>query len=447
MSNSIQMSSELEERIRSAAALLADAKRVRVISHYDADGISSAAVLGGMLTKASKPFHATMSRSLDSKLIERIGAEGNELVIFADMGSGQLELVSQLRTKTIVLDHHKTSGDIPGVVHVNPSMYGVNGTTEVSGATTAFLLAQYVDDWNWQLSPCALAGAYGDMQHLGGYKGVNLQIVEKAVEKGILSERKMLSLQGSNLSEAIGGSSEPYFRGYSGRGDLVSALCSQIHLDAGRPFSEYTEAESRKLASVLTLMLASAGCDYDQMSQIVSTQHISTSTGIAVSELSSLANACGRSGEFSIGMATELGDRDAAAAARRLRSEYNTRILERLIALEEGIEQKAHIQCFRSDDAPLAGALCGLYMSFIGEKSKPTVAYSLADDSYKISARGTRALVRHGLDLAAGLSSAAKLAGGVGGGHVIASGATIPRDTLARFLDALDDQTGKQLQS
>lgn len=447
MSNIISMPPELEQRISDAAGLLAKEHRVRVVSHYDADGISSAAVLCGMLERSSKPFQATMTRSLDRNLIERLKTENNSLVIFADMGSGQLELIDELQTRTIVLDHHKVKDDATQTVHINPSMWGINGTSDVSGATTSFLLAQYVDESNWDLSPCALAGAYGDMQHLGGYKGLNLQILQKAVEKGILSEKRMLNLQGENIMEAAGSSADPYFRGYSGRRDLVSVLCSQIGIDPEKGFNEYTEADSRRVASVLMLLLASNGCDYENTSQIVSVQHISKGSGLSVSEIASLANACGRSERYSVGLAMELGDEAATVQARDLRNEYNRRVLDKLVSLEEGIEQKRNIQCFRSDDSSLAGALSGLYMAFIGEKGKPTIAYSLSDKNYRISARGTKNLVSRGLDLAEGLSEASKKVGGVGGGHVIASGATVPRDMLSAFLDELDAITGRQLSS
>ncbi len=445
MKGLIPIPSGLEERVREAADLIGEVKHIRVVSHYDSDGISSAAVLAGMLKNASKPFQVTMTRSLDAHIIERLKSERNDLVLFSDMGSGQLDLIGGMNTKAVVLDHHRVTEDTDSIVHINPSMWGFNGTTDVSGATTSFLLAQYLDETNWALAPCALAGAYGDMQHLGGYRGINLLVMQKAVEKGQIEERLSLSLQGGSALEAIALSAEPYFRGYSGRKDLVADLCSQISVDPGKQFADYTEAEMRRLSSVLMLMLASSGCPYEYISQIVSVQHVVKSSGMTISELSSLANACGRSERYSVGLAMELGDGQATSEAKSLRSQYNGRVLERLIALEEGVEQMEHIQCFRSDDASLAGALCGLYMSFIGDKSKPTVAYSLSGDSYKISARGTKQLVEKGLDLASGLSGASGSVGGVGGGHVIASGATVPRDELRKFLGLLDDITGKQI--
>ncbi len=436
---------ELAERVDAAARMLEGERRVRVISHYDSDGINSAAVLSGMLARLSKPFHTTMTRSLDRKIIERVAGEGNPLVIFSDMGSGQLDLISGLGTKAIVLDHHKPSGDVEGVVHINPSMFGVNGTTEVSGATTSFLLAARVDDANWDLSPVALAGAYGDMQHLGGFKGLNLEILNEAVRRGVIEERRASSLQGRNVTEALGETAEPYLRGYSGRKDLVADLSLQMGIDPAKDFRSFSEGEWRRLSSIMILLLASGGCDSEQLFQVVSPQHFSSASGMSIAEISSLANACGRSERYAVGLSMALGDGNAADEARLLRGEYNSKVLERLIPMEEGIEQMKHIQCFRSDDSSLAGALCGLFMSFIGDKEKPTIAYSLVEESYKISARGTKALVARGLDLAAGLSEAAAGVSGVGGGHVIASGATIPRDSLMTFLDALDTITGKQL--
>ena len=63
----------------------------------------------------------------------------------------------------------------------------------------------------------------------------------------------------------------------------------------------------------------------------------------------------------------------------------------------------------------------------------------------KISARGTAYLLDKGLDLAVALGEAAASVNGVGGGHSIASGATIPSDSDKKFLEELDKIIGSQM--
>jgi RecJ-like exonuclease len=65
----------------------------------------------------------------------------------------------------------------------------------------------------------------------------------------------------------------------------------------------------------------------------------------------------------------------------------------------------------------------------------------------KLSARGNGRQVGRGLDLASVCRTAAAAVGGEGGGHRVASGATIPAGTRDAFLAAADQALATQLAS
>lgn len=445
---SLKLDRRLTGKLEAASTLVREFRRIRVVSHYDADGISSASVLTSMLSRLGKQFHVTITNSLDAGIVGRLAGEHFDLFIFSDMGSGQLELLSKIEGKVIILDHHKCEQEKEreGLIHINPSLHGSNGTTEVCGSTTSYLLAEFTDEGNRDAIPLALAGAYGDMQHMGGFTGINRQILDLGIEGGYVQTVEDITLEGSTLMEAFTSSTQPYLKGYSGRPPLISGLFESIGVNPEKQLVEFSSDERRKVASLLMLMLASQGCDYEQVSQLMATEYVSTGRKMKISEIASLANACGRSSMFATGVAMELGDEESTRQARELRSSYTSRMFERLIMLEEGgVEHSEHLQYFRSDDASLSGALCGIYMSYIGDRNRPTVSFALSGDKYKISARGTKNLVKNGLDLASALSAAASKFGGNGGGHVIAAGATVPRDALSDFLKELDSIVGSQL--
>jgi RecJ-like exonuclease len=69
----------------------------------------------------------------------------------------------------------------------------------------------------------------------------------------------------------------------------------------------------------------------------------------------------------------------------------------------------------------------------------------MVDNETRISSRGTKYLTDKGLDLALALREAAAEVGGRGGGHPVASGATIPRGEEDAFLEVVDYIVGKQL--
>jgi RecJ-like exonuclease len=106
------------------------------------------------------------------------------------------------------------------------------------------------------------------------------------------------------------------------------------------------------------------------------------------------------------------------------------------------------IQYFDAGDAILdtiIGIVAG--MSFqMADRSRPILAFAQnVEGDLKVSARGTQDLVRSGLDLAHALSLSAQAVGGVGGGHNVAAGATIPLQAKQEFLEMMDRIVAEQL--
>src|SRR3989475_10813971 len=134
-------------------------------------------------------------------------------------------------------------------------------------------------------------------------------------------------------------------------------------------------------------------------------------------------------------MAVCLGDRDALARAEKLLDEYTSKVLGHLVALEStGLFPKKHIQFFYCDDASLAGVVAGTGMQFFFDQTRPTLGLSVLDGVTKVSARGTRAHIAAGLDLAAAPRGAAAEGSGDGGGHNNASRAASPERTEEKVL-------------
>jgi len=102
------------------------------------------------------------------------------------------------------------------------------------------------------------------------------------------------------------------------------------------------------------------------------------------------------------------------------------------------------VQWFRNERPGLSGVLSGICMSYFGDQGKPVLALSVSDGKVKASSRATFALLDQGVDLSAAMRVAASEAGGHGGGHKIASGATVPEDRQDEFIRAVDRVIGEQ---
>lgn len=436
----------LLDRARKAASLIDGVSRVRLFCHYDPDGTTSASILAKALMRRGKRIHATMAHALDRASAERLQEESNELLVVSDMGSAQLDLLEGLPYPVVILDHHKPIRDSEVVVHVNPHFAGVDGAREMCGATTTWLFTLLLDDRNWDLAGPAIAGALGDKQGVGGFIGVNAALIGEAVERKIVVPERRLALRDLPIGKAIAQSISPYFRGLSGRPEAVDAFLRSAGFDSQTSLHQLDAGSRRRLTSILAARLLEQGSAPEALDTLVEDRYWIEPDQIYAQDLEAYVNSCDRLGQEGLGMAVCLGDREALAKAEGLLDEYTSRVLGYLTVLEtKGLYASKHIQFLYCDDASLAGSVAGTGMQFFFDQSKPVVGLSVMDGQTKVSARGTRALIAAGLDLAVALREAASAVGGNGGGHNIASGATIPKGKEDKFLAMVDEIVGRQL--
>jgi len=204
----------------------------------------------------------------------------------------------------------------------------------------------------------------------------------------------------------------------------------------------------RKLTSVLAARLVEQHAAPEALDILVADRYWIEPDQIYAHDLEAYVNSCDRLGQEGLGMAVCLGDREALSRAEKLLDEYTSKVLGYLVSLEsKGLFPKKHIQFFYCDDASLAGVVAGTGMLFFFDQTRPTLGLSVLDGVTKVSARGTRALIAAGVDLAAALREAASEVSGNGGGHNIASGATVPKGKEDRFLTRVDEIVGRQLEA
>ena len=112
---------ELLDRLTKAKNKVLKARfTIRIVSHYDADGICAAGILASALTREQIKFHITLTRSLNDEIVGFLKKEGYPLIIFCDMGSGQLDALAELDAEVIILDHHTALQDSEKPLQINP---------------------------------------------------------------------------------------------------------------------------------------------------------------------------------------------------------------------------------------------------------------------------------------------------------------------------------------
>jgi single-stranded-DNA-specific exonuclease len=391
------------------------------------------------LLRDGKNFHATLRRSFDDEFHKALTEEKNDFVIMCDMGSGQIDKMEELGCDVVVLDHHTIMRESESLVQINPHLFGLDGAREGSASTVSFFFALALDESNWDLCGYALAGAFSDRQHVPEFSGLNKIVLDEAVKAKLMSVEKQLALIGDTLEEGLEKTIFPFFKGISGRKKEITKLLKKMGLESSVELKKLDGGTRRSLSSYLSVLLLKQGARPETVEELVQDRYFFESLDIYASDLGSLMNACGRTGNLGTGLALCLGDKDAFEKAQELREEYLSGMMEGLVKLEkEGIFEKDYIQFFYTDNASYSGTWAGVGMQYLFNQEKPTIALSVQEKKTRVSGRGTHYLVGKGLDLAEAFKAAAEALDGSGGGHAVASGATFPKGKEDKFLDTVD---------
>ncbi len=307
------------------------------------------------------------------------------------------------------------------------------------------MFAEIIDEDNWDLAALALAGCIGDKQHINGLAGFNASMVEDAQKRGIVKVTDTLNLNGTTVMRALVEGLDPFICGMSGREDRVADFLKKMMFDPDTKIQDLDDDRRRLLASAVIVKLLAQGVRPERAEGFVTKRFWLPHWNLYAGDLSNYVNACGRMKQMGTGLALCLGDEKALSEAIALRKAYKDELRTGLLSLEsQGAHEMEHIQFFYTENPSLAGANAGLGMMYILNQGKPTFTLSVTEKETKVSSRGTNHLISKGLDLASACRAAAEKVGGRGGGHPIASGATIPLGKEEAFLALLDDIIGQQ---
>jgi RecJ-like exonuclease len=461
---------ELADRAAACADRLQAADSVLLASHIDADGLTSAAVAATALERAGVPFDVVFEKQLDEAAIRRVAATDHETALFTDFGSGQLDVLAAYEDAItpVVADHHQPA-DAETTYHCNPLLEGVDGASDLSGAGTTYALARALEPDgvdNRDLAGLAVVGAVGDMQGgVDGLTGANARVAAEGVEAGVLREGTDLAMYGRQtrplpkLLEYASDVSVPGITGNeAGAVSFLADLDADLRADGEwKRWVDLGADDRRTVASALLKRAVASGVPADRVDALVGTTYtlLGETEGTElrdVSEFSTLLNATARYERADVGLAVCLGDRgDALDRARTLLREHRRNLSAGLeFVTTEGVTVEEHVQWFDAGTRvreTIVGIVAGMALGADGVRSDlPIVAFAAADEGeLKVSARGSHALVREGLDLSAVMREAAQSVGGDGGGHDVAAGATIPADARAAFVDAVDERVADQI--
>lgn len=449
--------SEASEIIRSASA-------VTIISHIDADGIASEAIMRVALEREGVQTHSVFLRQLEPLMMKWVPKD-DTLKLFVDLGSGQQNLIEEhglIQDEVIILDHHISQPSTIAFRQVNCLPYGI---TKLSAAGIAYLVAREMNRSNHDLAKLAVVGNIGDMMAretcglVGLARGIALDGVESGNVIAIPHDLNCYGLSTRPIHLCLSYSDDPLIPGISNNPNGAQAFLERLGIrlrndDGGwRVWEELSEDERRTIVSSLVEQLVAHGEPTDRLfgESYIFPDEAPRSPLRNASEYATMLNACGRWARPAIGSSVCRGDRSLKYQEAEHMLRHHRSVIRELFQyiLETGVTRTNNLQWIHTNDRfpdTIVGIGAGMALSKLNRNYPIMVFCTLPDDPevVKVSMRTVDRVVRAGIDLQAALCEASASVGGAGGGHAIAAGAYIPAGTEDEFVRRIDEILGLQ---
>ncbi len=440
-------------------------KTIRVISHLDADGVTSAALMINALQNENKNYDLTIYSQLTDEVCKELAKEEYKYYIITDLGSSQLSSINNhLKDKKIlIMDHHVPQEQALGnIVHINPHLVGIDGSTFIAGSGVVFFYSVLLNNKNSEMAHLPIIGAIGDVQEKQGFSGLNNVILEIAIERKKIIPKKELNLYGKQtrpLYKLLEFSSDLNIPGITNNQNSAVLFLNQLGIkhikDNGelRTFYDLKEEEKKKLTEAIIIKRMNAGIT-DQNSLFNITYEVvgeEQGTFKDAKEFSSILNACGRMDQAKTGVYACLNQDNYKNEAHQVQKDYKIEIVHGMNWLKKEIKNKSN-SIIQNKKFMIINAQANIMYTIIGTiasiltmgNTYPedyyvlSLAHNIPEKTIKVSLR----IVGNNkeIDLQKIITTIIeKLGTGEAGGHQHAAGAVIPLDKEAAFLEIAED--------
>ncbi len=413
---------------------LSKQKPIKIISHFDTDGITSAAIFARAFQRWNKKFSLEIIKALDEEYIKNL--PNNQILIFLDLASNSLHYLKEKNTEVFILDHHEVTQEIPlNITLINPL---IDNHEIISSAGICYLFAKTLSAQNKDLANLAIIGMVGDLleKELGRTYNEIIKDSETIIKKGPL-----LYPSTRPLDKALEYCSSPYIPGvtgsYSGCIELLREANIQKNHEKYKSLYELTEKEMSSLITAIMLRCATAKSDENIVGNLFLIKWFNRLEDAR--ELSALINACSRMDCPNIALGFCLGNKNKKLEAEKIYLEYKQHLIAALrhISQIEKISGKKYTIINAKDN--IKDTIIGTVASIIShspiyEEGTIIVALAYNEDKIKVSARIAGRCNKNVREI---LHKVVVPLGGEVGGHPEAAGCLIQKTHEHVFIEEL----------
>jgi len=419
---------------------LSNKKEILVVSHFDTDGITSAAIFGKLLKKSDHKFSFKIIKSLDKEFIESLPK--GKVIVFLDLGSSNIEDIVKLENIVFIVDHHEISfkQEIPANIHIlNPHLY--EDGEELSGSCLTYLVSREIGKKDSSSANLAIIGMVGDIleKKVGPITNTIFKDADLTIKKGIL-----LYPSTRPLNKTLEYCSNPFIPGVTGDSCGATALLREAGIEftskGYKSLMELNEEEMQRLVTAIALRVP----NHEKMTEFIGNLFLVKFFNRLedARELSALINACSRMGESNTALLLCMGNETAKKNAESIYIKYKQSLIEALnqININPKIQGKQYVIMNAQDkiqDTIIGTVASILSMSALYEEGTVIITMAYNKDKIKVSSRicGREKTNEDPRNLKEIMDDIIELIGGESGGHKFAAGCVINKDKEEAFIE------------
>ena len=408
-------------------------KEILVVSHFDTDGITSAAIMIRTLKKLDKKFSVKIVKNLEREFILELPKD--KTIIFLDLASNSLNHIIEAGLKDLfIIDHHEIIQQIPENVNI---LNAENYNLSISSSGMTYLFCKKIYPEIKEYAKLAVLGMIGDCLEKNLDKTGNQFLIDGEVTK----KRGLLIYPSTRpLSKVLEFSSDPFIPGVTGDTKGVNDLLREVGLNENgkcKSLIELNEEEMSKLVTSIYLRKPKSNYNETIIGDIFLIKFFNKLEDAR--ELSAMINACSRLGESNIAIQFCLEFPKSKKRVETLYIKYKRFLISGLdfATKSEKIEGKGYVIINAKDEIKdtIIGTIASILSnSFVYEEGTMIVTMAYNHEKIKVS---SRSVGKNGRNVREVLNNVVVKIGGEVGGHKYAAGCIIEKTKENEFIDNL----------
>jgi RecJ-like exonuclease len=414
---------------------LAENRPTRIISHYDTDGITAAAILTKTLKRLNKEFSVKIVKGLDEAVIKKeLERNEREILLFTDLASNSLENFRNTKKIIFIIDHHEIDkSKIPPEIKImNPRLIAKG---EICSAGLCYYFSKSLSEKNTDLARLAIIGMIGDRHE----RELSKEYQQILIDAGEIEIKKNLLIFSATrpLRRSLEYSTSFYIPGVTGSPEGVLEILRENNIHPEKSLSELNEQESSKLITSIMIKRSTERNPEEILGNIFIMKFFNRREDGR--EISVLINACSRSGYSDLALSFCLETKGCYEKAQDIYLQYRRELLDGLKKAEtlEKIEGSGFI-IFNAKEQirdAIIGTICSMLSSSnIYENGTILIGMAYNQDKIKVSARITGNSDRNLKEV---LERTVTTIEAEVGGHHKAAGCLIRRQDEQKFIEEL----------